>query len=299
MGPNSPQERGKNRVIQGRLIRNAFTLKIYATGGLTFDKEPEQYLFSYLLRPGNADAKQGCFGLLKRVLPKLRQAFPSAVIRLRLDSGFSGPDLYEFMEEEKCQYVVAMAKNSVLKTLAEPAMTVVREDADQDIETICYDDDLYAARSWSHKRRVIIKGQITYHSGRQPKENPRFLITNINRSPRHIYEKIYCGRGDAENRIKELKDGLEIDRTSCSSFLANQLRVLMTAAAYVLFQELRLKARHTRFGRAQVSTIRLHLLKFGAWVESSVRRVVLHLPTSTPFSNEWVRIAQKVGTVPT
>ena len=242
---------------------------------------------------------KGCFGLLKRVLPKLRQAFPGAVIRLRLDSGFSGPDLYEFMEAQECEYVVAMAKNSVLKTLAEPAMAVVREDADQDIETICYDDDLYAARSWSHKRRVIIKGQITYHSGRQPKENPRFLITNINRSPRHIYEKIYCGRGDAENRIKELKDGLEIDRTSCSSFLANQLRVLMTAAAYVLFQELRLKARHTHFGRAQVSTIRLHLLKFGAWVESSVRRVVLHLPTSTAFSNEWVRIAQKVGTVPT
>jgi len=177
-------------------------------------------------------------------------------------------------------------------------MAVVREDADQDIETICYDEDLYAARSWSHQRRVIIKGQITYHSGRQPKENPRFLITNINRSPRYIYEKIYCGRGDAENRIKELKDGLEIDRTSCSSFLANQLRALMTAAAYVLFQELRLKARHTCFGRAQVSTIRLHLLKFGAWVESSVRRVVLHLPISTPFANEWVRIARTVGVVP-
>ena len=85
-------------------------------GFLTFDKEPEQYLFSYLLRPGNADAKQGCFGLLKRVLPKLRQAFPGAVIRLRLDSGFSGPDLYEFMEAQECEYVVAMAKNSVLKT---------------------------------------------------------------------------------------------------------------------------------------------------------------------------------------
>ena len=162
-----------------------------------------------------------------------------------------------------------------------------------------YDDDLYAARSWSHQRRVIIKGQITYHSGRQPKENPRFLITNIKRSPRHIYEKIYCARGDAENRIKELKEGLEIDRTSCTSFLANQLRALMTAAAYVLFQELRLKARHTCFRRAQVSTIRLHLLKFGAWVESSVRRVVLHLPISTPFANEWVRIARTVGVVPT
>ena len=83
-------------------------------GFLTFDQEPDQYLFSYLLRPGNVDAKGGCFGLLKRVLPKLRQAFPDAVIRLRLDSGFNGPDLYEFMEAERCQYVVAMAKHSVL-----------------------------------------------------------------------------------------------------------------------------------------------------------------------------------------
>ena len=85
-------------------------------GFLTFHQEPDQYLFSYLLRPGNADAKEGCFGLLKRVLPKLRQTFPGAVIRL--DSGFSGPDIYEFMEAQRCQYVVAMAKNSVLKTFS-------------------------------------------------------------------------------------------------------------------------------------------------------------------------------------
>ena len=182
-------------------------------------------------------------------------------------------------------------KNSVLKTLAEPAMAVVREDADQDIDvmtTILCGALVVASATGDHQR--------SDHAGRQPKEN---RITNINRSPRHIYEKIYCARGDAENRIKELKEGLEIDRTSCTSFLANQLRVLMTAAAYVLFQELRLKARHTRFRRAQVSTIRLHLLKFGAWVESSVRRVVLHLPISTPFANEWVRIARTVGVVPT
>ena len=100
---------------------------------------------------------------MKRVLPKLRQAFPGAMIRVRLDSGFSGPDIYEFMEARRCQYVVAMAKNSVLKTLAEPAMAVVREDADQDIETICYDEDLYAARSWSHHQRRVIINQRADH----------------------------------------------------------------------------------------------------------------------------------------
>lgn len=268
-------------------------------GFLSFDAEPEQYLFCYMLRPGNAQAKRGCLGMLKRLLPKLRQAFPRARIRIRLDAGFTGRELYQFFEAEGLEYVVAMAKNSVLETLAEPSMAIVRQDAGNDIETICYDEASYAAHTWRRQRRVIIKGQMIYHSSRKPKESPRFLITNIKGSPQHIYEKIYCARGDVENRIKELKDGLEIDRTSCTRFLANQLRVLLTAAAYVLFQELRLRARHTRFGKAQVETLRLHLLKLGAWIESSVRRVVLHLPASTPFANEWRRIARSVGAIPT
>jgi len=158
---------------------------------------------------------------------------------------------------------------------------------------------MYAAHTWPYERRVIIKGQITYHDGRRPKENPRFVVTNLKGSAQHIYEKIYCARGDAENRIKELKYGLEIDRTSCSSFLANQLRVLITAAAYVLFQELRIHARHTRCARAQVTTLRLYLLKLGAWIESSVRRTVLHLPANTPYADDWLRIARSVGAVPT
>lgn len=268
-------------------------------GFLTFDAEPEQYLFCYMLRAGNAQAKHGCLGMLKRLLPKLRQAFPRARIRIRLDAGFTGRELFQFFEAEGLEYVVAMAKNSVLETLAEPAMAIVREDAESGVETICYDEASYAAHTWRRQRRVIIKGQIIYHAGRKPKASPRFLITNIKGSPQHIYENIYCARGDVENRIKELKDGLEIDRTSCTRFIANQVRALITAAAYILFQELRLQARHTRFAKAQVATIRLHLLKFGAWIESSVRRIVLHLPTSTPFASEWHRIARAVGAIPT
>ena len=99
--------------------------------------------------------------------------------------------------------------------------------------------------------------------------------------------------------LKELKLGLEIDRTSCTRFLANQLRVLMSAAAYVLMQELRLKARRTGCGRAQVSTLRLRSLKLGAWIESSVRRIAIHLPIGTPHANDWCRIARSVGAVVT
>jgi hypothetical protein len=269
-------------------------------GFVTFDDEPDQYLFCCVLRAGNSVAKDGCLGILKRLLPRLRKAFPKARLRIRLDAGFTGPELYEFFEAQRLEYVVCMGKNKVLQRLAEPLMVPLREalEAGEDL-TPRFGECRYAAGSWKRKRRVIIKADITLHPGRQPKDNPRFIVTNLKTTPKFIYEKVYCMRGDIENRIKELKDGLEIDRTSCSSFKANQFRVLMTAAAYVLMQELRLQARQTGCARAQVNTLRLRLLKLGAWIESSVRRIVFHLPMSTPYADEWQRIARSVGAVPT
>jgi hypothetical protein len=269
-------------------------------GFVTFDNEPDQYLFCCVLRAGNAVAKDGCLSILKRLLPRLRKAFPKAKLRIRLDAGFTGPELYEFFEAQRLEYVVCMGKNKVLQRLAEPLMVPLREalEAGEDI-TPRFGECRYAAGSWNKKRRVIIKADITLHPGRQPKDNPRFIVTNLKTTPKFIYDKVYCPRGDVENRIKELKDGLEIDRTSCSSFKANQFRVLMTAAAYVLMQELRLQARRTGCARAQVNTLRLRLLKLGAWIESSVRRIVLHLPMRTPYADEWRRIARSVGAVPT
>ncbi len=269
-------------------------------GFLSFDKEPQQYLFCCLLRSGSAVAKVGCLSLLRRLLPRLRKAFPKAKIRIRLDAGFTGAELYEFFEDERLEYVVCMGKNAVLLRFAEPLMAPLRE-ALQAGEGLMprFGERTYRARSWKCKRRVIIKADIALHAGREPKENPRFIVTNLKTTPKFIYQKVYCARGDIENRIKELKLGLQIDRTSCTSFKANQLRVLMTAAAYVLMQELRLKARRTGCARAQVNTLRLRLLKLGVWVESSLRRIVLHFPTSTPYADDWRRIAISVGAVPT
>jgi hypothetical protein len=269
-------------------------------GFLSFDNEPDQYLFCCVLRGGNAVAKVGCLGILKRLLPRLRKAFPKAKLRIRLDAGFTGPELYEFFEAEGLEYVVCMGKNSVLLRFAEPLMAPLRDalEAGEDLAPQ-YGECLYAAGSWKRQRRVIIKADIALHPGREPKDNPRFIVTNLKTTPKFIYKKVYCARGDIENRIKELKHGLEIDRTSCTSFKANQLRVLMTAAAYVLMQELRLHARRTGCARAQVNTLRLRLLKLGVWVESSLRRIVLHLPTSTPYADDWRRIARSVGAVPT
>jgi hypothetical protein len=126
-----------------------------------------------------------------------------------------------------------------------------------------YGECRYAAGTWGQKRRVLIKAEVVRLAGRAPKDNPRLVVTNLPASPKHLYQNVYCARGEIENRIKELHHGLEIDRTSCSRFLANQLRVFLTAAAYVLMQELRLLAQGTSFARAQVTTIRERLLKLG------------------------------------
>ena len=109
-----------------------------------------------------------------------------------------------------------------------------------------YAETRYAAATWNDARRVVIKAEVVRLDDREPRDNPRFVVTNLRHAPRYVYERVYCARGDIENRIKELLDGLQIDRTSCCRFWANQLRVLMTAAAYVLMQELRLRARAPR-----------------------------------------------------
>ena len=203
---------------------------------LTFDREVEQYLCAAVLRPGKAVASDGAIGLLRRLLPLLRAAFPRVRFLVRLDGGFATPELFDFLDAEpRLDYVVAMAKNAVLVRRAEPAMEVARAQSEVSGKTAhVYTDTRYAARTWDGARRVVIKAEVVRLGDRAPRDNPRFVVTNMRQTPRFIYEKVYCARGDIENRIKELLDGLQIDRTSCTHFSANQLRVLLTAAAYVL-----------------------------------------------------------------
>ncbi|MBI2969828.1 MAG: IS1380 family transposase [Gammaproteobacteria bacterium] len=269
-------------------------------GFVTFNQEPEQYLLAYVLRPGNAPTKQGAIGILSRLLERLRAAFPRAQILVRLDGGFACPELFAFLEDARVDYVVAMAENQVLTRRASRLLGTARRRSRETGETAhVFGECRYAARSWDCQRRVIIKAEVVRLPGREPKDNARFVVTNLKRSPRHLYKQVYCARGDIENRIKELHYGLQIDRTSCTRFLANQLRVLITAAAYVLMQELRLRAARTSCARAQVNTLRERLLKLGVWIETSVRRIVLHLPRYAPYRNEWQQIARTLGAVPT
>ena len=268
-------------------------------GFLTFNDEAVQYFFTAVLRPGNARDRQGAVGVLRRLFDLLRPAFPKARLRVRGDAGFASPEVFAFLEAERVEYVIAMSKNPVLERRAEPLMRKARRQAETSGQTEhLYGETSYAARSWPHTRRVIIKAEVTRHPGREAKDNPRFVVTNLRQTPTFIYEDVYCARGDIENRIKELHHGLALGRTSCSSFLANQFRVLLTAAAYVLMQELQLRAARTALARAQVWTLRDRLLKIGARIFVSVRRLVLHLPASFPSLTAWKRLALSFGARP-
>ena len=253
-------------------------------GFVSFNEEAEQYLCATVLRPGNATASVGAVGLLRRLVGMIRSYFPGVTIRVRLDGGFAHPAVLDFLDAQPhLEYVVAMAKNAVLKRIAAPGVRRARQLSRHSEKTEhIYGEVRYAARKWRCLRRVVIKAEVVRAPEKDPKDNPRFVITNMKQSPQWIYEQVYCQRGDIENRIKELHD-LEIDRTSCTSFWANQFRVLLTAAAYVLMQELRLRAAGTACARAQVCMLRERLLKLGARVLVSVRRIVVHLPASFPF----------------
>ncbi len=264
---------------------------------LSFDRESEQYLCAALLRHGKAVASEGTVGLLSRLLPLVRRAFPRARILVRLDGGFASPAVFDFLDAQpRLDYVVAMAKNAVLLRHAEPAMLVARARTwrSEQTEHVYTETDEYQAGKWNHARRVIIKAEVVRLGDREPRDNPRFVVTNMRQTPRFLYEKVYCARGDVENRIKELK-ALQIDRTSCQKFVPNQLRVLLTAAAYVLMQELRLRAADTACARAQVPWLRDRLLKLGVQVVCSVRRIVLRLPRATSDLSAWRHIAFALG----
>lgn len=268
-------------------------------GFMHFDKEPDQYLCLTMLRSGRAPDKCGVLFALKRLLPKLRKAFPKARLRVRLDAGFGAPEILAFLDATPgLDYVVGIARNKRLLARVRQPMAAVRRHskASRESERV-YAECTYRARKWPRKRRVVVKAEVTRFPGREPKDNPRFVVTNMTQSPHWIYTRVYCERGNSENRIKELKDALQIDRTSCSSFLANQFRVFLTAMAYILMQDIRRRARRTSLARAQGATLRNHLFKIGARVVVSVRRVVLHLPESFAYRHEWGRIARALGAV--
>lgn len=264
---------------------------------IQFGDEAEQYLVAPVLRPGNAKGSLGAISILKRLLPKLRKAFPFATIYVRLDGAFATAEVLDWLEHEDLLYVVNMAKNGVLKAEAEPLMKTARTLAQKTGRTATlYGETSYKAGKWKKSRRAVLKAEVVALEGRELRDNPRFVITNLDLPPLNVY-RYYRKRGDAENRIKELHSDLRFDLTSCTSFRANQRRNLLTAAAYTLYQELRYEARRTELARAQVGTLRERLIKVATTIRESVRRILLQMPEPFAWYDTWTRLARSVGAV--
>ena len=286
---------------QGTLFNGFYDTWCYLPllGFLSSSKGTDQHLFMSRLRPGTAKECRSVIPTLRRIIGKLREAYGKKLyILVRLDSGFFNPLLLDVLEELGVKYVVGMPSNQKLKKWSDRKQPTVRRLARETGETTrLFDERMYKTKtSWKKKRRVILKAEAIPYEGRELKNNPRFVVTNLNGKPKRVYAT-YRGRGDAENRIKELKCDLSIDRTSCMNFVANQVRVTMTAAAYLLFQELRWQLRKTTLGRTQVSRLRVMLIKVAARVTESVRRLVFHLPTAYAFKDEFLSAALAMGAV--
>jgi hypothetical protein len=200
---------------------------------------------------------------------------------VRGDSALALPELYEWCEGNGVEYVIGISKNPRLRALAEPLLSEAREEYQQNQEKVqLYGEFTYAAESWSRERRIVEKAEVTSQG-----DNPRFVVTSRkDLSPEKLY-RFYIQRGDMENRIKEMKLQLKADRTSCHLFLANQFRLLLHAAAFVLLQGLRKLLSGTELANAEAATLRLRLLKVGARVTESVRRIVIHYASAYPWKH--------------
>ena len=243
------------------------------------------------LREANQDASAGSEDEVRRIVAQIRERWPAVHIILRADSGFCRESLMRWCERQSVDYVFGLARNEVLRRLSRKAMWEATEEAKRTGKAArVYTEFRYRTQqSWSRHRRVIAKAERI-----DGKDNPRYVVTSLSGSrwrARQLYEQCYCARGDMENRIKE-QICLFADRMSAETMRANQLRLYLSAAAYVLVEALRrLALKGTELAEAQVDTIRLRLLKIGARVRVTVRRLVVSMASGFPaklaFRQAW------------
>jgi hypothetical protein len=247
------------------------------------DEDGRQRLVSALLRPGTPGGTVGLFGMLKRVVALLRARFPEISITLRADGGFGNAEVLAFCEKEGLAYVLGLPSNSRLRTQSAQLETEVLAFAAQEgVDAIAYAGLAYQAGTWPAERQVVCKAET---AGGQL--NVRYVVCDRLLESAEATYLYYCGRGDQENRIKEMKLDVFSGRTSCHRFLANQFRLLLSAAACVLFGVVQEALAGSSWAGAQIGTLRLRLIKVGARVVRSCRRIRLYLPTSSPSQRLW------------
>ncbi len=250
------------------------------------------HLLAAYLRPSNIDGAKHSLGVLGLLVKRIRQAWPQTRIVVRADSGFCRWKFMRWCDSHSVDYILGLAKNSLLVRHAQTLLDEVHEcflqtgKKQKQFAAIHY-----AAKTWDKERRVVIKAEHL-----EKGSNPRFVVTSLNDAPELLYRR-YCARGEMENRIKEQQLCLFADRTSCGKWLPNQFRVLLSALAYTLINAIRRRALDgTELARARCDTIRLKLLKIGAAVVRNTRRVILMLSQAYPYKELFCLAARRLHT---
>ncbi len=236
-------------------------------------------LLGAYLRAGNVHTADNVIGCLSPIVERLKDKFPKAKIILREDSGFSSPEMYNYCKKEGLSFVVGVATNNVLKEKIKPYLEKARklfEKGGQETVKL-YVSFRYKAESWDRQQRMVAKIEKNKHE-----EDVRFVTTDLKGKAKEIYE-FYTKRGDAENRIEEFKNGFKADRLSCHNFYANYFRLLLHACAYNFIALLRSNLNNPELAEAKIDTLRLKLLKVGAWIKETTRKIWIHLSSAWPF----------------
>ncbi len=252
----------------------------------------DRLLVSYL-RPSNIDGAKHTWGIMSLLIKRLRQVWPKTEIIVRGDSGFCRWRMLSWFDRHDVGYIIGIAKNNRLNRMARHLM----QRAEAQFEDTGHKQRLfaefnYAAGSWDHKRRIIAKAEHSSYGS-----NPRYVVTNLKQSPKWLYTKLYCARGDMENRIKEQQLDLFADRTSCHDWWPNQFRLLLSSLAYCLLETIRrIGLVGTKMAKAQSGTIRLKLLKIGAVMIRNTRRVQFLLSSTYPHQRLFCHVAERLDT---
>lgn len=238
-------------------------------------------LITAVLRAGNRHASYGVVSILKRLVPKLKEAFPKTEIIIRGDAGFAVPSLYEYCEEEKLRYVIGLIRNDNLERMIENLLkTAHAQYVQTEQKQRLFSEGMYQAQSWGNARRVIMKAEWLPQG-----PNTRFVVTNLSMDAQKLYEFYTERGGTCEVRIDEFKNGLKADRLSCHRFIANQFRLFLHMAAYWLVLKLREALAKTELSSMQIQQLRLRLLKIGGQVIQTARRLWFRLASGCPWQD--------------
>jgi hypothetical protein len=257
---------------------------------LLFDGQTDQ-LITAVLRPGNVHAGRFVVLVLRRLLRRLRAAWPEATVEVRADSGFAVPRLYEWCERNGVAYTIGLIPNAVLEAYAAPLLAEAQQHstAQGGAKVRLTGEVLHQAGTWAHPRRVVYKAEVLAKG-----PNTRFVVTNRTPAPLEIYDH-YVDRGTMENYIKDFKNALAADRLSDHRFWANAFRLVLHAAAYWLLDTLRSWLVGTEAARFQFDTLRLRLVKVGGRVRELAGRVRVSLASSHPAEPLWLHLAARQG----